>query len=54
MAALEGLCHLLGINSKKFTKHENWILEAELYLRISQEIWANIKQSTKIIFIWFN
>jgi len=38
MAALELLCHFMGIDSKQLTKEENLILEAELYARISHEI----------------
>lgn len=38
MAALEQLCHYMGIDHKQFSKNENFILEAELYMRISNEL----------------
>ncbi|MDR3490821.1 MAG: hypothetical protein P4M12_02115 [Gammaproteobacteria bacterium] len=38
MASPEPLCNLLGVNSKKLTREENFILEAELYSRICEEI----------------
>lgn len=47
MAALEKLSHFVGIDSKKFTKQENCILEAELYIRVHQEIWHAYKARNK-------
>lgn len=38
MPALELFCHMLGVNSKQFSKEEVLILEAELFVRICEEI----------------
>lgn len=38
MAAMEPLCHLIGINSKKFSKEEFKLLEAEIFIRIYDEL----------------
>ncbi len=38
MAAIESLCKKLGITSHNLSKEENLILEAELYVRICNEI----------------
>lgn len=38
MPAIEPLCHLIGINSNKFSKEEIFILEAELLIHICYEI----------------
>jgi hypothetical protein len=50
MAALEWLWHGTSVDSKKFTKPENWILEAELYLRIHKKIWEAYKFQYKDYF----
>lgn len=38
MAAMELLCHLVGINPSKLSKEEVMLLEAELFLRIWEEL----------------
>src|SRR3990167_6503390 len=38
MSAMEPLCRLLGINHKKFSKEENSLLEAELFVRICNDL----------------
>ena len=38
MAALELLCHLVGINPAKLLKEESILLEAELFLRFCDEL----------------
>ena len=53
MAALELLCHFMGIDSKNFTKEENLILEAELCTRIHEEIWELYQFQHKDYFCLF-
>jgi hypothetical protein len=53
MAALELLCHYLGIDSKQFSKEENLILEADLYTRISDELWESYRSQYKDYFHLF-
>ena len=53
MAALERLCHFMGIDSKKFTREENLILEAELYIRVHEEIWELYQFQHKDYFYLF-
>src|SRR5579863_5221353 len=38
MSTVEPLCHLLGVDSRKLSKDENFILEAELFARICTEL----------------
>ncbi|EKD71812.1 MAG: hypothetical protein ACD_46C00091G0004 [uncultured bacterium] len=38
MAAMELLCHLVGINLSKFSREETLLLEAELFVRICEEL----------------
>ena len=38
MSAVEPLCHLIGISHTKFSKQENMLIEAELFLRICEEL----------------
>lgn len=38
MSATESLCQLLGVNSKKLSKEENILLEAELFTRVCEEL----------------
>jgi hypothetical protein len=38
MAATELLCHLMGINPSNLSFQENLILEAELFIRICEEL----------------
>jgi hypothetical protein len=38
MSATEPLCHLIGINPSKLTKEEIQLLEAELFVRICEEL----------------
>ena len=44
MPAMEPLCHLVGINSKRFSKEENSLLEAELFIRICDELKETFRQ----------
>ena len=53
MAALELLCHFVGIDSKKLSREEIMILEAELYLRISNEILESYQSQYKDYFHLF-
>jgi hypothetical protein len=53
MAALERLCHFMGIDSKKLTREENLILEAELYKRVHEEVWESYKFQHKDYFYLF-
>ena len=53
MAALERLSHFIGIDSKKFTREEILILEAELYTRVHEEIWELHKFQHKEYFYLF-
>ena len=50
MPALEKLCHFIGINTSQFSKKENVLLEAELYCRITYEIWKRYKTQYKDYF----
>jgi hypothetical protein len=50
MAASEWLCHFIGIDSKKFSKKENCILESEIYKRILQEFWINYQNQYREYF----
>lgn len=38
MPAVEPLCHLMGVHSKKFSKKELILLEAELFVRFYHEL----------------
>jgi len=53
MPALELLSHFIGIDPKKFSKEENFILEAELYVRVSNEIWESYQSQYKDYFHLF-
>src|SRR5262245_51334304 len=53
MAALELLCHFIGIDPKQFSKEENLILEAELYMRISNELWESFRSQYQDYFQLF-
>ncbi len=53
MAALELLCHFMGIDSKQFSKEENIILEAELYTRITNEPWESYQTQYDDYFYFF-
>ena len=50
MSAMEPLCHLIGINPKKFSKEELSLLEADLFIRICDEIKEVFKQQYKDFF----
>lgn len=50
MAALESLHHFLDFDQNKLSKEEKLILEAELYLRISDEIWKAYQTQYKDYF----
>lgn len=38
MAAMELLCQMIGVNPKKYSKEEIFIVEAELFVRVCEEI----------------
>lgn len=50
MATMEPLCHLIGINSKKFSKNELILLEMELFVRICDGLKDSFKQQYKNFF----
>ena len=50
MSATEPLCHLLGINYRKFSREENIFLEAELFVRICDELKEVFRQQYKDFF----
>jgi hypothetical protein len=47
MAAIEPLCQLLGIGQGLLSREELIVLEAELFLRICDEVKAALKQESK-------
>lgn len=53
MAALELLCHFIGIDSNQLSKKENFILEAELYMHISGELWKSFRSQYADYFYLF-
>ena len=38
MSAIQGFCHLFGINGRTLSREENFILEAELLVRVCGEL----------------
>lgn len=50
MAAMEPLCHLLGVNSKKLSKEENSLLEAELFIHVCNTLKEIFRKSYKDFF----
>lgn len=50
MAAMEPLIRLLGIEPKEFSKHENLIIEAELFVRICDVLREGFKEDYKNYF----
>lgn len=50
MSAIQPLCHLIGINSKKFSKKEYRLLEAEIFTRICEELKEIIRNQNKDYF----
>ena len=48
---MEPLCHLAGINSSKFTKEENFFLEAEFFIRTCEELEKFFKEKYKNYFL---
>lgn len=54
MSAIEPLCNVIGINHRKFSKKENFILEAGLFLEISKEIREIFKTQHKEYFSLMN
>lgn len=50
MPALELLCKAMGVNAKKFSKEESFLLEADLYARVSNEIWNIFKSQYRDYF----
>ena len=47
---MEPLCHLIGINEKNFSREELNFLEAELFLRICEELKSIFKYQYKNFF----
>lgn len=54
MAAMELLCHLLGINPQELTPQENLILEVELFTRICEELKEFYKSKNKEYLLLLN
>lgn len=54
MAATELLCHLIGVNPKKLTLEENFILELDLFTRICEELKEFYKANNKEYLILMN
>lgn len=50
MPAMEPLCHILGVNSKKLSLVENFILEGELFIHICKEVNEVFKSHNKEYF----
>lgn len=50
MPALEPLCHLIGINFYKLSKEERFILEADFFLCVHEELRENVKQEQRDYF----
>lgn len=50
MSAMEPLCHLIGIDSKKFSKEEGALLEAELFIKICNELKEMFRKQYKDFF----
>jgi CTP:phosphocholine cytidylyltransferase-like protein len=50
MSAMEPLCHLIGINFKKLSLEEYILLEAELFVRILEEIREFFREKYKSYF----
>lgn len=50
MSATESLCQIMGINSYKFSKEENILLEFELFTRICEELKEFFKLQYKAYF----
>lgn len=50
MPAMEPLCHLIGIHSKNFSKEEIKLLEAELFVKIHDELKEFFRKKYKDFF----
>jgi hypothetical protein len=50
MPSMEPLCYLIGVDSKKFSKNENMLLEAELFIRICSELKEIFRKKYKDFF----
>lgn len=50
MAAMELLCHLIGVDSQKLSKEENLILEAILFTRLCDELKEILRKQYKNYF----
>lgn len=50
MPAVEPLCHLLGISYAMFSKEENLLIEAELFLRICEQLKEIFKYQHRLYF----
>ncbi len=51
MSSIEPLCHLFGVDSKKLSKEENILLEADLFVFICREIEEVFRKSQKNYFL---
>lgn len=50
MSAMEPLCYLMSINPRHFSKEENFLLEAELFVNICDELKEWFRQQYKDFF----
>src|SRR3990167_4180813 len=50
MSAMEPLCHLFGTNHRYFSKEENILLEAELFVRVCEELKFILRDNLKNYF----
>jgi hypothetical protein len=50
MPAMRPLCHLMGVNLPKLSKEEHLFLEAELFVRICEELKEIIREQNKDYF----
>jgi len=50
MSATELLCQIIGVNSHKLSKEENFILEAEFFTRVCEELMEVFKAQYKDYF----
>ncbi len=47
MPATEPLCHLIGINYKKLSKEEHFLLEAELFIQLCEKLQEFFREPQK-------
>lgn len=54
MSALQSFCHYLGLNSEKLSKEERLIFEAEIFIRVIQEIKEVFREEYQLYFTLMN